>query len=75
MDVKIIHQASLVRDMFIRNLRKNLNTIKEPTLGTDSETSIKVLKCDRKSMQFLQAHYDGPSEGAQIKQVCRHKLM
>ena len=58
-DAKIIYQASLVENMFTIESRKVLDIIKEPTLGTDAETWIKDLKCDRKEMQELQARYDG----------------
>ena len=50
-DVKIIYQEILVRNMFTRDSSKVLNIIKELTLGTDTETWIKVLKCVRNSMQ------------------------
>ena len=60
-DVKIIYQASLVRNMLTRDLRKVLGLIKELTLGTDDETWIKGLKCGRKEMQEVQSHYDGKS--------------
>ena len=60
-DIQIIYQASLVRNMFTRDSRKFIDIIKELTLGTDAETWIKGLKCDRKAMQELQAHYDGTS--------------
>ena len=70
----IIYQASLVRNMFNRDSRKFLCVIKEPTFGTDAETWIKGLKCGRKAIQELQAHYDGTSEGALRKQVSRLDL-
>ena len=56
-DVKIIYQASLVRNMFIRDSRKILDIFKDLTLGTDAETWIKGLKCGRKATQELQSHY------------------
>ena len=59
--VQIIYQSSLVGNMFTRDSRKFINTIKELTLGTDSETRIKGLKCGRKAMQELQYHNDGTS--------------
>ena len=37
-DMKIIYQASLVRNMFTRDTRKVLDILKELTLGTDAET-------------------------------------
>ena len=73
-DVKIIHQASLFGNLFTRDSRKFLDILKEMSLGTDAETSIKGLKCGRKAIQELQAHYDGTSEGAQMKQVSREDL-
>ena len=57
-DVQIIYQASLVGNMFTRDSRKVLDILKEMTLGTNDETWIKGLKCGRKAMQELQAHYD-----------------
>ena len=73
-DVQIIYKASLVGKMFTRDSRKVLDILKELTLGTDAETWIKGLKCGRKAMQELQAHYDGTSEGARRKQVARVDL-
>ena len=70
-DMKIIYQAILVGNMFIRNSRKVLDILKKLTLVTDSETWIKGLKCDRNSMQEIQAHYDGTPEEARRKQVAR----
>ena len=58
-DVKIIYQASLDRNMFTKDSRKVLSILKELTLGTDAETCVKSLKCGRKAMQEIQAHYDG----------------
>ena len=58
-DVQIIYRAILVGSMFNRYSRKVLDIIKELTLGTDADTWIKGLKCVRKAMQKLQAHYDG----------------
>ena len=49
--VQIIYQASLVGNVFTRDSRKVLDIIKEPTLGTDTETWIKYLTCGRKTMQ------------------------
>ena len=60
--------------MFNRDSRKVVDILKELTLGTDAETWIKGLKCVRKAMQELQAHYDGTSEGARRKQVARADL-
>ena len=73
-DVKIIYQASLVGNMFTRYSSKVIDILKELTLGTDSETWIKGLKCVINAMQELQPHYDGTSEGAQRKQVDRADL-
>ena len=53
--------------MFTRDSRKVINILKELTLGNDTETRIKDLKCDRKVMQELQAHYDSTSYGARKK--------
>ena len=72
--VKIIYQASLVGNMLTRDSRIVLYIIKEPTLGTESETWIKVLNCDRKAMQELQAHYDETSEGARRNKSDRSDL-
>ena len=69
--MQIIYQASLVGNMFTRDSRKFLSILKELTLGTDSETCIKGLKCGIKEMQEPQAHYDGTSEGERGKQVSR----
>ena len=52
-DVQIIDQASLVGKMFTIYSRKVLYILKELTFGTDSETWIKGIKCNRKSMQEL----------------------
>ena len=68
-DVQIIYQSSLVGNMFTRYQRKVLDILKELTLGTDSETWIKSLKCGRNSIQELQAYYYGTSEGSWRKQV------
>ena len=73
-DVQIIYQASLVWNMFTRDSKKVLDILKEMTLGTDAETWIKGLKCGRKSMQKLHAHYEGTPEGARMKQVDRADL-
>ena len=70
-DLQIIYQASIVGNMFTRYSRKVIDILKELTLGTDAETLIKGLKCGRKAIQELQAHYDVTSEGAQRKQVDR----
>ena len=50
-DVKIIHQASLAGNIFIRDSRKVLNILKEITLGDDPKTWINGRKCDRKVVQ------------------------
>ena len=55
----------------MRDSRKVLNILKELTLGTDTETRIKGLKCSRKSTQELQDHYDCTSEAARRKQVAK----
>ena len=60
--------------MFARDSRKCLDILKELTLGTDSEIWIKGLKCVRKAMQELQAHYDGTLEVVRRKQVARAYL-
>ena len=60
--------------MITRDSRKVLDILKEPILGTGAETWIKGLKCGRKSMQELQDHYDGTSEGARRKKVARAYL-
>ena len=60
--------------MFTRDSRKVLDIIKELTLGTESETCIKGLKCGINSMQELQAHYEFISEGEQRKQFYRADL-
>ena len=60
-DVQIIYQANIFGNLFTRHSSKVLDILKELTLGTDSETWIKGLKCGRKAMQELQYHYDGPS--------------
>ena len=60
-DVQIIYQASIVGNMFIRDSRKVFEILKELNLGTDAETWVKGLKCRRKAIQELQAHYDGTS--------------
>ena len=57
--------------MFTRYSRRVLDIIKELIIGTGSETWIKGLKCDIKSMQELQDHYDGTSEGERRKKVAR----
>ena len=73
-DIKIIHQASLVGCMFARDSRKVINIIKELTLGTESETWIKGLKCGIKVMQEIQANYGGTSEGVIRKKFARVEL-
>ena len=60
--------------MFTRDSRKVIGILKELTLVNDAETWIKCLKCVRKAMQELQAHYDGTPEGAQRKKVSRSDL-
>ena len=50
-DAQIIHQSSIVINMFTRDLGKVLDILKELTLETDSKTWINVLKCVRKSIQ------------------------
>ena len=70
----VIYQASLVGDIFTRDSSKVIDILKELTIGTDAETWIKGLKCGRKAIQELQAHYDGTSEGARRKQVARADL-
>ena len=72
--VQIIYQASLDGNMFTRDSRKVLDILKEMTLGTDSETWIKGLKCIRKAIQELQDHYDGTAEGSRRKKVARTEL-
>ena len=73
-DVQIIYVESLVGNMFTRDLGRVLDILKELTLRTDAETWIKCLKCGRKAMQELQAHYDSTSEVAWRKQVSRVDL-
>ena len=72
--VQIIHKVSIYENIFTRDSRKVLDIIKELTLGNDAETWIKGLKCGRKAMQDLQAHYDGTSGGARRKHVDRYDL-
>ena len=50
-DVQIIYQATLSGNMFSRDSRKVIDILKEVTIGTDPETWIKGLKCDKKAMQ------------------------
>ena len=57
-DLQIIYQANIVGNMFTRDSMNVIDILKELTLGTDSETPIKDLKCGRKAIQELQAHYD-----------------
>ena len=64
MDVQIIHQSILVGNIFTRDSKKVIDILKELTIVTDDETCIKGLNCVRKSIKYLQAHYDGMSEGA-----------
>ena len=55
-DVMIIHQASLLGNMFIRYSMKEIDILKELTLITDTETWIKGLKCRKrpcKSYKFV----------------------
>ena len=73
-DVQIIYQESLVGNMFTRDSRKVIDILKELTLGTDANIWIKGIKCGRKAIQGLQAHYNGTSEGARRKQVARADL-
>ena len=73
-DVQIIHQASLVVYMFTIYSRKVLCILKELTLGTYSEAFIMGLKFGINSMQELQSHYYGTSEGARRKKVARVNL-
>ena len=54
-DVRIIYQASLVGNMFTRDSSKVIDIIKELTIGTDTETWNKGIKCGRKAMQELQS--------------------
>ena len=68
-DVQIIHQASLVGNIFTMESRKVLDILKELTLVTDTETWIKGLKCGIKSIQELKEHCDGTSEGVRRKHV------
>ena len=49
-DVQIIYQESLIGNMFTRDSRKFIGTLKEPTLGTECDKCIKGLKCVRKAM-------------------------
>ena len=72
--MQIIHQASIFRNIFIKDSRKVFNILKELALRTDEKTWIKGLKCGRNSTQELQDYYDGTSEGAQMKQVARSDL-
>ena len=60
--------------MLNRDSGKVIDILKELTLGTDSETCIKFIKCGRKAMPELQALYDGTSEEARRKQVARTDL-
>ena len=68
-DVQIIHQESLVINMFTGDSIKVIDIINELTLGTDYETCINGLNFGIKSMQDIQYHYDGTSEVVQRKQV------
>ena len=61
-DVQIIHQSSIIGNMFIKDSRKVLNIPKKLILGTDAKTWIKGLKCVRKAIQEPQAHYNGTSD-------------
>ena len=60
--------------MFTRDSRKLLDIINKLTLGTEAETWIKGLKCGRKAMQELQAHYDQKLEGSRSNQNSRKEL-
>ena len=70
-DVHINNQERTVGNMFTSESTKFLDIIRETNLGTDNETWIKGLKCIRKSMQEIQAHYDGTSKGAKSKNIDR----
>ena len=72
-DVQIIYQEGLVGNRFTRYLKEVIDIIKELTLGTDAEIWIEV-KCTRKAMQELQAHYDVTPEGSRRKQFYREDL-
>ena len=73
-DVRIIYQASLVRNMFTRDLSKVIDIINKLAFGTDAETWIKCIKCGKIEMKELRSHYDGTSEGARRNQVARVDL-
>ena len=60
--------------MFTRDSRNVIDILKELTLGNDAVIWIKGLKCGRKAMEELQAHYDGTPEGLRRKQVAREDL-
>ena len=57
-DVQIIYQESLVGNMFTRDSKKVLDILKELTLVNDAHTYIKGVKCGRKAIKELKAHYD-----------------
>ena len=59
MDVQIIHQESFLENMFTIDPRKVINILKELTFGTHTKKLINELKCVRKAMQDIQAHYYG----------------
>ena len=50
--------------MFIRHSKKVIGILKELSIGTDADSCIKKIRCGRKARQYIQAHYDGTSEGA-----------
>ena len=58
-DIQILYSASLGGNMFTRDSRKFRNILKELTIGNSAKIWIKGLNCDRKTMQYLQDHYDG----------------
>ena len=70
-NVQIIYQEIIVGNIFTIDSMKVLYVLREPTLVTDSETWIKGIKCGRKSIQEIQAHYYGAPVGAQRKKVAR----
>ena len=72
--MQITHQASIVGNIFIRDSSKVIDVLKELTLGNQSKTLIKGIKCGRKSTQEIKAHYDGTSEGARRKKLSSDNL-
>ena len=60
--------------MFIKDPKKVLIILKKLTIGTDTETCIKGIKCRRKSMQKLYTRYYGTSEIACRKKFSRADL-